>query len=335
MRTGRRLAALLAGQAIGGAGGWSLARGFYRRRVSIVCYHGVYDRGDSRGRIFGGVPLAHFRADMAILARRFDVVDLDTLLAFNRAGEDAGRPLLAVTFDDGLELGRSGAVDILAELGIVATMFVTTGCIGNCDLLWQHKLLAIAEHRGDRFVAAFNNLVRATGSGRPIAAADRLFDSLRSWPAGRKDEWAAELWQRCDMPPVEAFLTETRPYVDWDDLAHWLAAGHGIGCHSRSHPLCHRLTDAEIEAEIIAPADALRRRFGLASMPFAYPFGERLPPDREAAVAKRGRLSCMLGTGGLSRRGMAPWRLERADIDGDLPSRLFGQPVLTALAGMA
>ena len=335
MTAARRFAGAIIGRAARRLGGWAIGRDFYRRRTNIVCYHGVYDRSDSGCRIFGGPSLAEFRSDLTKLAEIFDIVDLDTLLAFNRGGDAASRPLLAVTFDDGLDLERSGAIDAMAEVGIVATMFVTTGCIGNHVLLWQHKLLAMAEHRGARFLGAFNDLVDATGVGRPIDGIDRLFDVLRVWPARSRDDWTAHLWQACDMPPLHEFLAQHRPYAGWDDLARWRAAGHGIGSHSRSHPLCSSLTAAEVEDEVVAPAEALRRRFGLSSVPFAYPFGQRLPPAREALVAQRGLLSCMLGTGGLSPRGTPAHRLERADIDGDLESGIFGRPIVKALAGMA
>lgn len=308
---------------------------FFRKRSSIAYYHGVFEEGDPRRRIFGGKTPAELRAEMGLLARVFEIVDLPRLLSSNEDGVASRRPLLAITFDDGLDLVRSGTADLLADLRIPATMFVPTLAIGCRHLLWQHKLSALASRDGPRFVREFNRLTEKTHAGPMLIRPDRRFAAIRRWPARRKEEWADHLWRACDMPPVDELLDEHRPYVDWSDLEAWRAKGHGVGSHSRSHPFCGALDEPEVEEEIVSAAEELQRRLGLEAIAFAYPFGDRLPPDREAALARRGVFSCMLGAEGLSPRGTPPHRLERANADAGLDRQMFGRPVLKALSGAA
>jgi peptidoglycan/xylan/chitin deacetylase (PgdA/CDA1 family) len=303
--------------------------GFFRRRLNIVCYHGVRAGDERLRRILIAESPERLRADLATLSRTFDLVPLEALLAEPTAAPP-DRPRLAITFDDGLALGDGAMLDILRGFGARATLLVATAAIGNPDLLWQHKLAAIAAHRGERFRAAFNRLVARTGFGLPITDPYHHCRSAWRWPIARKEEWSAELWRECDMPPIAEVLGAWRPYVTWQELAQWIAAGHQVGCHSRTHPNCAGLTDLEIDSEIVGPAAQLCERFGLASVPFAYPFGQRLPAEREAGLARHRLLSCLLGTGGLSPRGTPAHRLERAETSPGLAVGLFARPLLSA-----
>jgi len=312
-----------------------LACSFYRRRASIVYYHGVWQSSSTATKaLFGGIDLDAFANDMKVLRRYFRPVSLDGVLRFNTADGGVDKPLVAVTFDDGCELTRSGAVDVLDVLGIPATTFVVLACVGNRHLMWQHKLSAILACRGvDVFVREFNWLAEKVAPGSSIKSPEEQPFQTRLWPMGRKDEYADTLWQVCDMPPVGEFLEEHRPYVDWPDLEDWRRCGHQVGLHTRTHPFCSRLTTAEIEAEIVEPAREVCDRLGLGSVPFAYPFGDRLSREIEGEVAAKGQLSCLLGINGLSPRGTAPHHLDRASAERGLNVSVFGRPVLKALSG--
>lgn len=309
-------------------------RSFYRWRTNIVYYHGVWQTGSAARALFHGIDLDAFIDDMKVLRRYFCPVSLDEALRFNTSDEAVGKPLVAVTFDDGFDLTRTGAIEILDELGIPATAFVVLACMGNHHLMWQHKFSTIRALRGDdAFVREFNRLTEKVALGSGIGSFEEQTAQTRLWPMGRKDEYADALWEACDMPPVKDFLEEHRPYADWADLENWSRRGHQVGLHTRTHPFCSRLTTVEIELELIEPARELRDRQHLTSLPFAYPFGDRLPREREGEVAARGRLSCLLGINGLSPLGTPAHHLDRANAEEGVNYSVFVRPLLRAFRG--
>jgi peptidoglycan/xylan/chitin deacetylase (PgdA/CDA1 family) len=308
------------------------ARSFFRRRVNVVFYHGVWRPGDARLRLFGGVDLDRFAADLRVLKRHFRVVGLERILR-EPPDDGDGRPLAAVTFDDGFDLTGGGATDAMDEMGIPATVFVNTACASYEAPTWQHRFSAIRALRGDEaYLHALNRVLERTGLP-PVSRPDEQVRVTRAWPSTRKDEYAREVWEACDMPAAAELLAEHRPYLDWDGLRDWMRRGHGVGAHTRSHPFCSRLDPADFEPELVAPAGEIRSRLGLRDLPFAYPFGDRLPPDREAALAGRRVYTCLLGTWGLSLRPADPHRVERIEPEAGIDLELFGWPIARRLKG--
>jgi peptidoglycan/xylan/chitin deacetylase (PgdA/CDA1 family) len=312
---------------------WSgTGRRFFAGRAPIVFYHGIWPAGAPALARFQGMEIDRLQHDLTVLAAHFDFVSLENLLHYNREERPRARPLLAVCFDDGCDMIRSGAADVLDALGVPATMFVVTACIDNRHLMWMHKLQAIAVTCGpDRLVLAYNRLMAETGAGPPIRSRRELTAATWCWPMNRKEEYVDALYRACAMPPTEAYLDHFRPYLTWAELRTWQARGHTVGLHTRSHPFCDRLAAAEIAAEIITPAAELRRELGVDFLPFAYPFGNRLAAASEVQLADEAGLACTLGVGGLSRRGTDPFRLDRVAGEDGLDPGLFGKPVLEAV----
>ena len=211
-------------------------------------------------------------------------------------------------------------------------MFVISACVGNQHLMWQHGLAAIEHTKGERaFVQAFNQLLDTYALGPSIRSGIEQVDAAYRWPMHRKDEFANRLWAACDMPPVVEFLQEHRPYFDWSELEDWRRQGHTVGFHTHTHPFCSRLTPSEVETEIIEPAVQLKKRLNLDSLPFAYPFGDRLAAEAEAKVADRGIFSCLLGYEKFSPRGTPPHQLDRLGVDAGVSGPVFGRPLLQAM----
>ena len=310
-----------------------LMRELYRRRVPVVFYHGVWKPGSGNIGRFGGMEIDALRRDLRLLSSYFRFVSLDELVRLNAAGAMPERPVMAVTFDDGHEMARSGAIDLLAEFRVSATLFVVSGCIGNRHLLWTHKFFAALQRRGpERFVAAYNRVVEKAGVGSPIGSVRQLPWAAKAWPMRRKDELAQEIYDACDMPPVADYLDEHRPYVTWSELEAWRDLGHSVGLHTATHPFCSVLSRTELEDELVTPAWQLRRRLSLPSLPFAYPFGDRIASAETAsAVSARAGLSCMLGVDGLSMPRTSPLQLQRVDAEAGLDLHLFAKPVRSAL----
>lgn len=310
-----------------------LMRGLYRRRVAIVFYHGVWEPGSENRRRFGGLELDAFRRELEVLRRYFRFVPLEKAIELGMGATPPDEPVMALTFDDGHDMAGSGAMEVLDEYHIPATIFVVTRCIGNQHLMWMHKFFAVLTQRGpERFAAAYNRVVEKTAAGEPITAAWQLPWSARRWPGRLREEMSQAIYDACDMPPVAEYLDRHKPYMSWSDLEAWRGRGHAVGVHTASHPFCSMLNRNEIEEELVAPAWQLRRRLSLPSVPFAYPFGDRITSrEIESAVSARAGFSCMLGVDGLSPRRTSPMALQRVDGEAGLDLHLFAKPLWGAI----
>jgi peptidoglycan/xylan/chitin deacetylase (PgdA/CDA1 family) len=317
-----------------------LVRRMFLSHTNIVYYHLIGGRqpyyAPGRG---GPCSVDQFARDIAELKQTFTFTSLEKLCAYNQGAivDTPRKPLMALTFDDGFRLNAPQVLQVLDEHGIKATQFLITSCVGNHKLMWRNKLFAIQALVPEPiYVARYNALAERTGFP-PIANKAGLAPASSAWPMARKDEWADELWRACDMPPLKAFLDKHRPYFTWEEAEALLGAGHGIGLHTLTHPYCSRLSDDEIEEEIVRPASDLRARFSLAFMPFSYPFGDRLAETKERELLARGVFDCALGNHGFARRGTAPHRLDRSGIEGGgIGWPVFGRPaILYGFTGVA
>jgi peptidoglycan/xylan/chitin deacetylase (PgdA/CDA1 family) len=111
---------------------WRTAlRALARRRAVNVGYHGVDDvapRDDPENLC---VAPARFRAQVELLlAGGFEIVTVAEL-AERAAGGPPPPGLASLSFDDGLEDNHRVVMPMLRELGLRATVYVTTGAIGE------------------------------------------------------------------------------------------------------------------------------------------------------------------------------------------------------------
>ena len=297
------------------------------RRTKIVYAHHVGPPAPhlaSFGPAFGPEELD---AQLTDLGRHVEFAPLEAVLAQNGSG-DAASPLLAVTFDDGFDLVGSGAKEVLDSHGAKATTFVLTAMLDNRGLMWRNKLSAIRALRApDAYVPAYNEVTARVGAPA-IREASELLGAAMHWDMGRKDELADELWEACDMPPLAEYLDEHRPYMTREQLATWVADGHGVGLHTDTHPDCSRLDAAGVRAEILEPARRLSAELGGAPLAFSYPFGRRCRPELEPLLEQDGVLRCALGIRGFAPAGTSAMRLERASIEGDMRFSVYGKAFL-------
>ena len=143
-----------------------------------------------------------------------------------------------------------------------------------------------------------------------------------------KEELANELWEKCNMPALDEFLDEYRPYFSWEDVEEWLRRGHSVGLHTHTHPKCEMIDEKLVDQEIKVPGRLLKEKFGLSRLALAYPFGSRLDPELERKLYDEGEFDFAFGIRGVSRKGTEPYRMERVNGEDMLEFSLFGKPFL-------
>ena len=89
------------------------------------------------------MPESAFRSQAAWLAENTHVVTLSDGIERLASGNSdaAGRPMVAVTFDDGYADNASAAAPILEEAGLRGTFFLTTNFVGEREPMWFDRAL--------------------------------------------------------------------------------------------------------------------------------------------------------------------------------------------------
>lgn len=284
-----------------------------RPRPLILMYHRVAEpRIDPWGL---AVRPDHFEQHLAVLRTSRSVVSMSELLERLEHGT-LPADAVAVTFDDGYADNFHEANPRLTAASVPATLFVTTGAVGQRTEYWWDELARLVLlHDGP-----LNEEVLIAGQRYQLAFSERLAtDAWRAWQESSSPREAAyiTLWRRLrDVSPQvrEAVMSALRtslnpPPVDPKDLpmtarelAALAAAGlFEFGGHTVTHPPLPTLQPAQRRHEILEGKLACERMTGRSLWGFAYPHGA-LDQDSRTAVEECGfRWACSTASSPLSR----------------------------------
>jgi peptidoglycan/xylan/chitin deacetylase (PgdA/CDA1 family) len=100
----------------------------------VIVYHAIGSVPRTAPEWNGFVRAERFASQMAYLAERRRVVDLDSFFE----PDPGGPPRVAITFDDGYRSALEHAVPVLRQLGLSATFFVPTMWVGG-QRQWESR----------------------------------------------------------------------------------------------------------------------------------------------------------------------------------------------------
>jgi peptidoglycan/xylan/chitin deacetylase (PgdA/CDA1 family) len=296
-----------------------VARRRNRRRLLIVCYHGVARRTDPRHWLL--MPPAEFERQLAFLAAHYRVVPIDQALAELRAGLITS-PTACVTFDDGYRDNLTEALPRLQRAGVPATVYLATGLVGTSRRLWTTEIdLACAATRVGQIAVdgvIAPTAVPADPPGR-TRLADQLKAVLKGVPAARRRELHGPVLRALG---ADAFADGGAfEIMSWSDVRQMEAAGTvTFGGHTINHEIVSRLDDAELADEIGGSMREVAARAARLSSTFAYPNGTAADFDARAAaaVAAAGGTAAVTTIEGLNGPDTDPFALRRVTLGADV-----------------
>jgi peptidoglycan/xylan/chitin deacetylase (PgdA/CDA1 family) len=231
------------------------------------------------------------------IGRRHRFVTLDELGRAIENGDFRGRPMAAITFDDGYRDVYENAFPLLVRKGIPAAVFVVSDLVGTHHLQVHDRLyllLCKALARSSALAARLGQRAALAAVPRPSrericrTASDAALLTVTLLPILRQSH-VQQL-----MEDLEAEFGLGRPHdsdsllpMTWSMLKEMLAKGMTIGSHSCSHA---RLANerADVLARETAESRArLERQLGVPVTHFAYPNGS-FNPAAVDAVAESG-----------------------------------------------
>jgi len=251
------------------------ARCYGRDRLTVLAYHRVADVSDP--------DLIGFRPNVSVSAEgfaeqldwimpRFSVVGLGDVLAWlDGAATLPPRPLL-ITFDDGYLDNLTTAAPLLAERGLPAVLFLTTGPLDGGPALCP-------------------DLVAALFAETAIRAADLPVLGHQDWEGspGDRERMAREFVIAVKRRPTEprnaaiASLAETLGvavpesipglYLDWDQVRS--LDGWEVGFHTVTHPVLASISAEDAAQEVGVSKRRIEEVIGRPVRTLAYPNGAR------------------------------------------------------------
>lgn len=304
----------------------------------ILLYHRVADlEGDPWAM---AVSPQHFTEQLEVLRRHYRLAPLRGLIEPARPGTGPG-PTVAITFDDGYADNLHAADETLRRYDAPATVFLTTGFIGQARETWWDEL--------DRLVLQPTELP-------PTLELD-LGGEVRSWSLGGDALYSAatarlhRAWRAWEEPPTARHqlyvsLRELlRPLPDGEQrrvlgtLARWAGAGleprptHRtlsvrevlalasqelveIGAHTVTHPALGVLPRGTQRQEIVQSKRQLEEWLGTTVMAFAYPYGgsDDYTAETVGLVREAGLTTACMGCSGLVRGDTDAYRLPRLHV---------------------
>lgn len=250
-------------------------------RLCVVNYHRILEVPDP---LLESEPdIATFRWQMALLARCFHVLPLSSALAALDAGTLPTRAV-CITFDDGYRSVHDLALPVLREFGLPATVFVTSGFVGEGNM-WN-----------DRIIEVVQGLTEDT-----LDLSDHGLGSYAIGTLEARKQTLTRLTERSKYlaPPARAALVERLEAMVGGDLAPGLMltpenirnlqqGGIEIGAHTVTHPILTSLDDDTARLEIAAGKADLEEIIGRPVRLFAYPNGKPGMDfdDRHAAMVR-------------------------------------------------
>jgi peptidoglycan/xylan/chitin deacetylase (PgdA/CDA1 family) len=310
-----------------------------RPRPVILMYHRVAEpQVDPWGL---AVRPDRFGEHLAVLRRSRHPLPMSQFVARLEGGvlcDDA----VAITFDDGYADNLREARPRLDAADLPATVFVTTGAVGQRTEYWWDELargilLRRAALDAETIIAGEPwRLTLPPAESRTQDRAWRAWEEprserqatymavwrrLRTVPAGEREQAMTRLRGLLELPPpASADLPMTQTEIA--DLA--ADDRFEIGGHTVTHPVLPALEPAERRREILQGKTACERLTGRAIAGFAYPHGA-FDDDSRAAVEECGfAWACSTESRAVTGREYDRYALPRiavTDSDGDAFAR--------------
>jgi peptidoglycan/xylan/chitin deacetylase (PgdA/CDA1 family) len=325
--------------ALFGTSGWlgvqAFARWAHRRRLMVLCYHGVvaaeHAGADELGRhaYRNTVPATEFDRQMDILRRKFTPVSPQQVVAWAEGESALPDRAVLVTFDDGYRNNLTHALPILQRHGIQALVSVTTDYIGTDRLLWPTEVeTRIGQAASGTEIPSPNGtdvtVVSSSGADRRVQL-DAIRGACKRMPGDELVAYLDRLRGATAVRPADLDLQLTA-FLSWDEVRELVAAGVTIASHTVSHPILTQIDADPLRRELVESKRKIEAELGVECAVLVYPNGgaEDYSPTVVAAVEAAGyRAAFRLTNGSNAETVDSRFAIDRVDVPGHALSAAF------------
>lgn len=275
------------------------------------------------GRVLGAITPTMLRQELKEAQGTLRFVHLAEAVSVLERGERLEQGLAVLTFDESFATTVELALPVLRELGVPATVFVTTGFL-DADTpgmfhatLWDEAVRCAVEQQAPKPLAVpwIDRVLRTETPAKRRAATRRLLLSLAALDEDRLERRLGELFQRTGGPPACSPLDRMLTRGEVERLAREPLLS--FGAHGRRHLALANATVSALDEEMTQPRETLRQLCGASFADvLSYPFGRSPYVDDRAVIAARaaGYRAAFGAEPGVARPGDHLFRLPRLPI---------------------
>ncbi len=289
-----------------------------RNRLVIICYH-IIARSPFSFPDWCILDVDSFKRQLRYLKSHFDLLPLRE--AVEKCRKNAlHRPTAVITFDDGYQNNYDTAFPILKDLGIPATIFLTTALVDTDNSLWFCRInMALAQCSLEDFSWKGARIDLRTAAAK-ASASKSLQASLKQLPHQELLEEAMRIVEGLGDDPSRPFERHSLfRMLDTRSIKDMLNSGLiSFGAHTHSHAIVSLLSEEEQQVQISRSLDTVRELTGEPCKVFAYPNGRRQDYGKETIgiLHKCGVDMAVTGIDGHNRSNTRPLELRRIGIGG-------------------
>jgi len=284
----------------------------HKKGLRILFYHSI-NVVQNAYMFENGMSLDIFRKQLDYFMRRYTIISLTEAINRYENGTSLSN-CLCITFDDGFAECYTHIFPELTKRKLPATFFLIAETLNNKNLMWRNKLLVLSNVLESSKIRELIQIMNEEFQMQQIKG--DLLEISYDWPMAKKDIMANFLWEQSGMESMQAYLDKNKPYLTDNQILEMIDGGMEIGNHTKSHPLCSRLSKEEIAEEIILSNKRLSEKYGVNILALSYPFGDRMGLEYETYVAENSTLKALLGIRNPLNNGH-PKSWERCDMEQD------------------
>jgi len=207
---------------------------------------------------------------MDMLLKHYIPVDSEELTKYIYGEKEFTRPVLHVTFDDGLSEFYDVAAPVLLKKGIPATCFICPSFVDNRALMHRHLASLIIGHMhksqaGSEAWKVFHQWTEKHGFGH-VYYRNILLSVIQS-SKNVLEELAAMLGIN-----IADFLKTRKPYLETVQIIELKSKGFNFGAHSMDHPEFREISHEEIVNQVSESIRLVAEKFKPSGRLFSFPF---------------------------------------------------------------
>lgn len=252
----------------------------------VLMYHRILPFDDTRAHIEEpGMIVAPetLRLHLEIIEKEFEIMQLSEWVKQKNDGSILPARACAITFDDGWADNYEFAFPILKDMGIPASIFLTSDMIGTRKMFWPERLSRIvreiALHHYQHWSHRNLEWIQAADTSYQFDSSVPSTEELSELIASAKTLADNEIHSRLDVIEKDLKLSlpdSAHSLLNWDQISDMIDSGIiEVGSHTCHHIRLNSTTPPEVlEKEIISSKQQIEHKTGQEVTTFCFPNGD-------------------------------------------------------------